>query len=362
MLLLVLVALCGLWLWPSKRVVFTRLSASSATSSCAHQPSELEHTRLQIPRNRTNKTYLRDEGVLWMWLSHGKEIRGDSLKEFFSSAWSVKANSRKENGEQENFHTTLLCDQNIYSLLHSSPLRNLTSQLLDNIVVFDASKYLEERFSGNLKEGDKSTLYMEKSLLGLLSPYYRTLFLDVDVMVVNPKYIRSMLDFVKGENGFDLVQPQIWALRDGEYTDRLPVGCTCIMAFRNSEAALHLMEDWVRATYYEIENPPPDYVERDQEILWWILLSRKADLKYFQLPLEYQCPLSENIEDMWTYRTKKRRYQGGFENLHEVPCKVIHSHGIVSATRDHYCKKGERQLIGAGVNVCDMLTTLEAYK
>ena len=69
---------------------------------------------------------------------------------------------------------------------------------------------------------------------------------------------------------------------------------------------------------------------------------------------------------MWTYRTKKKRHPTDVEKyFQEVPCKVIHSHGIVPAIRDYYCKNttsNEQGIGGAGVNVCDMLTFLEAYE
>jgi len=287
----------------------------------------------------------REEGVLWIWFMERNSPR-EHFRELLLSAWSVRANSRTERGEREDFHTTLLCDKAVYALIE--PFHNATSHIINNVTVIDPGEYISRRFPdrGGKSGNDVSLSY--KALVGLLTPYRKTLFLDLDVLVVGDRYVRTMLNYVSGPMGFDLVQTQVWANRNGPFTYGIPVGCTCAMSFRDSDPSRLVMDAWMNLTFDRNgaasgATQLPPYAHRDQEVLWWVLRTRRPpDLKYFQLPPEYNCMLSQSVEDKWTYRTKfpdVNGYSPG-KPFNEVPCMSIHSHGMLNALKTHYCVDG----------------------
>ena len=292
-----------------------------------------------------------------MWFSSDKvENSSRTLSELLISAWSVKANSRFQNGTLQNFHTTLLCNQNVYDAL--KPLHNITQPLLDNIQLYNKTKVLEDNFAGKISP--KQAGKLDKCFLGKLSPYYKTLFLDMDVFVTDYGFVQTMMDFVSGDNGYDVVQPQVWALRQAPYTNTLPVGCTCTIAFRDSPPTRHVMDRWLNLSFdFDSRKGAPGHLMmRDQEIFWWAIRTRPADFKYFQLPLEYQCPLSQNVEDRWTYKPAHESTAWGNKSIKEIPCKVIHSHETIRAAHRHYCRLKKEPRMVAGVDICAMISLL----
>ena len=193
----------------------------------------------------------------------------------------------------------------------------------------DSLSRVESRFGGKLRvqahnsrNGSKvlKVFFLWKLLALASSPYSETLFVDNDVLVLNPLLVRDLLlrslhlsDFVAIT---DPARPEAYTweyykkLQRSEqganvmdsppmYRRAVPPLCTALMAFRRTPSVEQLLLR--AAARLALYMNPYDPTQRpfafrvrqsDQEMLWFQLSAGEPDplLRVFALPEEYLCP------------------------------------------------------------------------
>ena len=174
----------------------------------------------------------------------------------------------------------------------------------------------------NSQNGSKAlrVFFLWKILALASSPYSETLFVDNDVLVLNPQLVPDLLlrslhlsDFV---TIIDPARPPswsldyYWALRRSEqgknvmgsppmYRRAIPPLCTALMAFRRTPSVEQLLlRAAARLALYMHPSDPTQTPfalrvrQSDQEMLWFQLSFGEPDplLRVFALPEDYLCP------------------------------------------------------------------------
>jgi hypothetical protein len=167
------------------------------------------------------------------------------------------------------------------------------------------------------------------------------LFLDCDVLVLQPAFAHDMLHSVL--RVADVAMP-LDPGREPHLTDGTPPWatatagppplCSAVLAFRKTNATDAL---WLGAAYRLVQTHHPRARQGDQEMIWyeWVSGSNPglAHLRVTALPEEYYCPLEERSTPKAalgssTWRTSWRR--GVYR------CRAVHGHSYFRAAREHF--------------------------
>ena len=165
--------------------------------------------------------------------------------------------------------------------------------------------------------------------------YARTLFIDLDVYVLDPALVHELL--ASSLRAADVVMPgpvpERHKLVSSALTVRtrgVPVLCSCLMAFRRTSRVRAWMHDAARGIL-RAERPELGR-QGDQEYLW---LNRAENtthgrLRVLGLPDEYYCPAAERVRVEAVGAGGRRPQLRADVTLggQTLACKSVHGHGV----------------------------------
>ena len=166
----------------------------------------------------------------------------------------------------------------------------------------------------------------------LSSRYDRTLFIDLDILVLSPSLPWTLFDIL---SVVDVAMPGPVPGRHSNLgsatatTLGVPVLCSCLMAYRTSPQVLSWMLDAARRLL--TRESPALRRQGDQEYLWLAWVHAHTKLRVLGLPDEYYCPHAAfatlQLERSATPLSPRNLIANVTQNGYTRPCLSVHGHG-----------------------------------
>ena len=157
------------------------------------------------------------------------------------------------------------------------------------------------------------------------TPFERTLFLDVDLFVLWPPLVQSLLRSTLALA--DVAMPlDVGRFFEPWASTPVPPLCSCMIAYGNATSAVRQL--FLGAARRLIEHMHRRTRQGDQEMIWFEWTYVQHSLRVFPLPEEYYCPGVQLLRDNSSRAEWLNSWQGSHGTERgRYRCKALHAHG-----------------------------------